>query len=292
MVLINPEFEKALVSFINVKGLDPKTQSKYLEFYHKFANIYGEIDTKSIDNFLKNNRSSPARAMIKNLLISISRWDLPLEIKDQIGRIDVPKVTGKIARKKPQFITREQVIRLTEGINKDNELVDGRTRIMMLVQFWGGLRLEELIGITIEDLRIESYNHSEKFKSIKIRSETAKFKKERDAYIPNNVYRMLIEWLRIRERYESLQGRLIKETESIWGIGANRYRHLVNKWTQLILGRRYNTHSFRHGRGTDLRKIEKWDIQEIKEYLGHSDISSTQLYVHLSGEDIKNRLEE
>lgn len=82
------------------------------------------------------------------------------------------------------------------------------------------------------------------------------------------------------------------ENESIWGIGGNRYKSLMYKWTLKLLGKRYNTHAFRHGRGTDLRKVEGWDIEHIKQYLGHSAISSTQIYIHLSDQDVKDRLEK
>ncbi len=293
MVLVIPDFEKALISFMEVKGLDPKTQKKYLEFYHKFANIYGEITTKSVDNFLKNNRSSPCRAMIRNLLTAISRWDVPLETKDNIIKIDIPKVTGKKVKKNPLFITREEVDLLEKNILvKDNELVDGRTKIMLLIQFWAGLRLEELLGITIHSLENDKYNPEDKFKTIIIRPETAKFKKERKAYIPKRIYLMLLTWLKTLIRYETSQGRSFSEDTPIWGIKENRYRALIDKFTFQILGKKYNTHAFRHGRGTDLIKVDKWNIEEVKEYLGHSDISSTQLYLHLSDEDIKNKLEE
>lgn len=294
MVLIDPEFEKALISFMGVKELDPKTQKKYLEFYHKFANIYGEITTKSVDNFLKHNKSSPFRAMIRNLLTAIARWDVPLETKECVIGIDVPKVTGKKAKKNPLFITREEIDLLEKNIdvNGYNELVDGRTKIMILVQFWAGLRLEELLGLTIQSLDNDKYNPEDKFKTIIIRSETAKFKKERKAYIPKRIYLMLLTWIKTLIRYETSMGRSFSEDTPIWGIKANRYRALIDKFTLQILGKRYNTHAFRHGRGTDLIKVEKWKIEEVKEYLGHADISSTQLYLHLSDEDIKNKLEE
>ncbi len=292
MALINNEFENALRSYMGVKGLDIKTVNKYMEFYYKYANIYPELNNKNIDNFLLHNRSSPARAMLKNLVTAVSRWNFPQEVKGSVALIDIPKITGKKEKKDPRHITRQEIEILAKGIPYDNELVDGRTRIMMLVQFWAGLRLEELIGITVSDLLMDDYNPEDKYKTIRIRSESAKFKKERKAYIPKEIYKRLVKWLKMRIESVYNVNKEFNEEESIWGIKGNRYKSLMYKWTLKLLGKRYNTHAFRHGRGTDLKKVEGWDIEYIKEYLGHSDISSTQIYVHLADQDVKDRLEK
>lgn len=291
MVAVNSEMEKALVSYLEVKELDSKTKKIYIEFYRKYCNIYNEINTKNIDNFLKHNRNRPARAMIKNLLKAILRWNFPQEIKVSVAQIDVPKITGKKGKKLPKHITREEIQMLSDRIPKDNPLVDGRTRIMILVQFWAGLRVEELMGLRLKDLLLDNYNPDDKFQYIIIRSESAKFKQERKAYVPTFVYKMLIEWLKMNINYLSERGKKFEEDSKIWGIGARRYMQLLEKWSYRILGIKYNSHSLRHGRGTDLIKNEGWSIEEVKEYLGHLDIGSTQVYVHLADQDIKNKLE-
>ena len=57
-IFLNLDIEKALTSYLGAKGLDEKTKSKYMEFYHKFANIHGELNQETLDEFLKYNNYS------------------------------------------------------------------------------------------------------------------------------------------------------------------------------------------------------------------------------------------
>ena len=103
MVLLNPEFERAFVSYLDASNKNNKTTKKYLEFYHKFSNVQAEITQESVDKFLKYNNYPSARAMISNLKKAVVRWDFPQEIKDSILRIDIPKYSKK-QKKKPKFM--------------------------------------------------------------------------------------------------------------------------------------------------------------------------------------------
>ena len=106
-IFLNSEVEKALLSYLGAMGLDEKTKKKYLEFYHKFANIHGQLNQQTLDEFIKYNQYPSARAMAKHLIKSIGRWDFPEEMKVCLLGLDVPKQTGKRNRSEERRVGKE-----------------------------------------------------------------------------------------------------------------------------------------------------------------------------------------
>ena len=52
----------------------------------------------------------------------------------------------------------------------------------------------------------------------------------------------------------------------------------------------YSTHKLRHTAATLMYKYGKVDIRALKDILGHTNISTTQIYTHLEDEDLKNAI--
>jgi integrase len=276
---------------MGTKNLDSKTKGKYLFFYHKFVNLYPDINQKNIDTFLEHNNSSPARAMVKNLISSILRWEFSDEIKKDIGQIDIPKRTARSGKKEPKFLRKSDIDILDVKINTGHTFYDERIRLMILTQFYAGLRISELVNISFNDLDKESYIPTNQFQTIKISSDSAKFGKERFAYLPTFVYERIIKWIKLNI-LTNYKDKPYSKDLPIWDIKKSQYNHLLDKYTKEILGEHYNSHSLRHGRGYNLRNEEKKPIDFIQKYLGHSDIQSTELYVHLGDKEIKEELEK
>jgi len=286
-IFLNLDIEKALLSYLDVKDLDQKSKDKYLEFYHKFANVQEELNQENLDVFLKHNNNPPARAMISHLLKAISRWNFPQEVSAFVSKLDVPKKTGRKEKKNPLVLNHKELEYLMEHMKGDS-IIDERNRLAILTQWWGGMRITELVNISLKDLEIENYNKDKKFQKIKIRSESAKFGKEGYCWIPSDVYFRITKYIERRFQINHFAQRL-DSGKNIWGFSNSAYDKLVRSKTKAILGRAYNTHSLRHGRGTDLIK-KGVPIEKVKEILRHKDISSTQIYVHLAGSDIESSL--
>ena len=287
-IFLNAEVEKALLSYLDAQGLDPKSKDKYLEFFHKFANVQGELNQENLDAFLKYNNNPPARAMLKHLLKAIGRWNFPVEVLGFVAKLDIPKRTGKKEKKDPLVLNFKELTYLIEHM-KGNSITNERDRLAILTQWWAGLRITELIGIAYKDLEIDNYDKDKDFQRIKIRSESAKFKKEGYCWIPSNIYFRINEYIIKRSRISQSFARKLDQGENIWGFSNSAYDKLVRSKTKKILGRAYNTHSLRHGRGTDLIK-KGVPIEKVKAILRHKDIGSTQIYIHLADSDVEKDL--
>lgn len=287
-IFLNQEVDEALSSYLNAKNLNHKTISKYMEFYRKFANRYGELNQQNLDEFLKYNDYSSARAMAKHLLRAISRWDFPQEMKGLVFKLDIPKRTGKKKEKTPLHMNFKELEYLIENMKGDS-ITTKRNKLAFQTQWWAGLRISELLGITIDDLLTERFGKEKNFQQIKISSETAKYGKEGVGYIPTELYVKIVDYIKERIKISQNFANSLNQGENIWGYKKSAYSKALNKNTRRILGRSYNTHSLRHGRATDLIKKDV-EIEKVKEILRHKDISTTQKYVHLDKEEIEESL--
>lgn len=296
MVKIIPEFKEALISLMETRAFDEKTKTMYLLYYNRFSNIYPELNQRNVDLFLQHNNNSPCRAMIKNLIKAILRWEVSDDIKHQISIIDILPSSSKEEKKTAKFLRKFDVDILEKSIHSGDELKDEGLRLMILIQFYAGLRLNELINLSFNDLNFnkDSYiniKSKDNFQAIRISYKSAKFGKERIAYIPTEIYDRLLSWHK-KDILTNYQNKEKANDKSIWHIKITSYKQLLAKWSLKILKKAYNSHSLRHGRGHDLTVNEKKSIEFVKGYLGHASIQSTQIYTHLGNEDIKEELEK
>jgi len=161
---------------------------------------------------------------------------------------------------------------------------------MILTQFYGGLRINEMINLSFNSLQFQNRKPDDNFQSIKIGFKFAKFGKERIAYIPTEIYNRILSWNK-KDIERNWQNKPKLNDKPLWSLKTSRYKVLLAKWSLEILGEAYNSHSLRHGRGHDLTVNEKKSIEFVKNYLGHSSIQSTQIYTHMGNEDVKKELE-
>lgn len=287
-IFLNLKVETALRSYLNTKGLDKTTMNKYYEFFKKFSNVHVELNQQTLDEFLKYNNFPSARAMVRHLISAIVRWDFPQEMKDITYRLDIPKISGQRRKKQPAVMALKELEYLIERMKGDS-FIDERNRLTILTQWWGGLRISEVLNISYDDLEVNKYNGKKEFNRIKIKYQTAKKGSERYCWVPTFVYKRIINYLKERTQISQNFRDKLQSKENIWGMGKSTYNKLINRNTLQILGRSYNTHSLRHGRATDLIK-KGVPIEKVQRIMGHKDISSTQVYVHLSNEDIEDSL--
>lgn len=162
-----------------------------------------------------------------------------------------------------------------------------RNRFMLALAYDAALRREELCSLTTADLDPSN-------RLVRIRAETTKNRKER--VVPYSEASAALYRLYLRERKElslsrgplflSASRRNLTAPISIW------------TWSKVVAGlagksgvEQFTTHTPRHLRLTDLARAN-WDIHEIALFAGHRSVQTTLLYIHLSGRDLKQKLEK
>lgn len=146
--------------------------------------------------------------------------------------------------------------------------IDLEELAFLAVGYFGGLRLSEILGLRPIDVRSDTY-------AVFVRSESAKFGKER----LTPVTPLTIGLLRGLSMGKGPE-------ERIFTRGNRAYQlRLDNLAKKAGLTRDIHPHMLRHTSAT-MQLDQGVDIQTVSNNLGHSDISITQIYLHL---DIRRR---
>ncbi|MFQ5531660.1 MAG: tyrosine-type recombinase/integrase [Candidatus Nanoarchaeia archaeon] len=254
------------VQWLQAKKLSEKSIHDYCVYFRKLD--FDSINEKYLEKWINKFNNGVARAMLNNLLIYIrTHQEIPREIKELALNFEIPKITGRKKQRIPKVLTREQVHQLARAMPHKRE------RYMVLSTFYLGLRSEELLNLSVDCFDWEK-------SQVRI---IGKGNKERVLPLVPNLKERLI--LYINENIEKNP-----EFSILFPISARYWRKILDKVSRKKLGRPVNPHLLRHSCGSYLHE-HGLDLKEIAEYLGHSDISTTQLYVHLNKRNLNARVQ-
>ncbi len=179
----------------------------------------------------------------------------------------------KLDKHLPQFLTEEEVSRLIEASLPDNEM-GLRDRAILETFYSTGMRISELVSLSQEDLDFIGG-------VVKLKG---KGKKERIAPIGDKAIFSLREYLEKRKKQASAVF-LNKRGARITDRGV---RNIVGKYLRLSgMKQGVSPHTLRHSFATHLLNRGA-DLRTVQELLGHANLSTTQIYTHLTTEKLKN----
>ena len=282
--------KEQISDFLNYLNYEKKYSSNTLRAYTKDLNdfilfiekesVQSLIDVKKqhIHQFLyylslkKYGESTVARklASIKSLFNFLIRKKI---LKNNIVKsISAPKIDKKL----PIFLTQDKMSLLLDLPNASN-LKESRNILILELFYSTGVRISELIKIKLEDINYEN-------NSINI---LGKGNKQRLVIIGNYAKKRLLDFLNYKKNIRT--GFLFKnERKSKVGYISERFVfNIVKKHVQKVTNnQKISPHSLRHTFATHLLNNGA-DLMSLKELLGHSDLSSTQIYTHVNIEQMK-----
>jgi len=172
----------------------------------------------------------------------------------------------------PKFLNFSEVEALLTSPNVATE-TGLRDRAMLELMYACGLRVSELVSLTVRDVDLEAG----------ILTCTGKGSKTRRVPIGKSA----IEWVRqyTEKRETTVNNRLFVDTlgrpltrQSIWVV--------IKKHADECGLENVSPHTLRHSFATHLVQNDA-DIRSVQQMLGHADISTTQIYTHITGKQLK-----
>lgn len=162
-----------------------------------------------------------------------------------------------------------------------------RNQLMLMLSYDAALRREELCSLTTADI-------DPAHRMLRIRAETTKNRKERTVPYSETTALLYQAYLAERRKLSRQRGPLFLSASkrnraapiTIW-----TWSKVVEKIARQSGVVQFTTHTPRHLCLTDLAR-DQWDIHEIALFAGHRSIQTTLLYIHLSGRDLKKKLEQ
>ncbi|MDN6639780.1 MAG: site-specific tyrosine recombinase XerD [Tetragenococcus sp.] len=250
---------------------------QYLSFLHKEKiTAWQDVDRLTIIAFLQSlQEEEKSSATITRMVTSLRRFHQFLRQEryidhDPMQHIESPKTTQKL----PDTLNVNEVERLIEAPDT-KKLLGMRDRAILEVMYATGMRVSELINIKLNDLHL----------SMGLLQTTGKGDKERIVPLGD----MAIYWI---ETYlEDARPKLSQkhpEEEHLFvnGHGSSLSRQGIWKNLKALVlkaGIRKNVtpHTLRHSFATHLLENGA-DLRTVQELLGHADISTTQIYTHIT----------
>lgn len=181
-------------------------------------------------------------------------------------------VTPKLDKVLPKFLSEQDIIKLLEVPLIENEM-GLRDRAIMETLYSTGIRVSELVGMNTDSLDPIS----------NIAKVEGKGKKERLVPIGDKAVEAIRVYLSARVK----NNRALFLNKSGKRLTDRSVRNIINKYilkTSLIM--HVSPHMFRHSFATHMLNHGA-DLRSVQELLGHSNLSTTQIYTHVTTDRLK-----
>ena len=266
-------------------GASKNTLAAYrsdLKIFNKWlaGKSFISVESKHIQDYFserqKNNIGSSTQARILTCLHSFYEYLLANQLikKDPTEQLSQPKLEKKL----PVFLNIQEVEKLLEAPSSSS-LFGQRDRAMLELLYSCGLRVSELINLSYHNINLK-----EEF--IRIHG-----KGNKERVLPMG--EIAIDYLM---KYETnARPMLLKNGQSDSYFLSNRgsamsrqnFFYIIKAYAnQVGIDKPLSPHSLRHAFATHL--VQKGaDLRSVQLMLGHSDISSTQLYTHIQNAQLK-----
>jgi integrase/recombinase XerC len=186
-------------------------------------------------------------------------------------------ITPKTKKSLPVFVNEKEIYNLFENITFRNNLEEIQNKLILELLYSTGIRLSELIEIKINSIDLNNL-------TIKV---LGKRNKERIIPISNNLKKEIENFLELRLEIDSNYNNLFltKNNKKLYPKFVYR---LVNNYLSIVTKiSKKSPHVLRHTFATHMLNNGA-DLNTIKEILGHSSLSATQVYTHNTIEKLKN----
>lgn len=185
--------------------------------------------------------------------------------------------TPKLGVRQPVYLTLDESKKLLDAV--DGEFKERDYAILTLFLNCG-LRLSELANINVDDIKDDKL------------TVIGKGNKQRTVYLNDACINAINRYLSVRPKENLKDKKALFLSKRLQRISIKTIQYLVKKYLNNanLTGKKYSTHKLRHTAATLMYKYGKVDIRTLQKLLGHSNISTTQIYTHVDDSELKEAL--
>lgn len=282
------KIEEAMIEYLDYVRIDQRLSkatitsyryelNRYLEFLKKQGiNNQKDITVSDIKQFISSDNSLTAKTIAHRLTV-IKNFH-QFMVKTNMLNIDITSnfEGPKIGKKLPDTLSVEEVDDLLNI--KLNTVYDYRNKAILELLYATGLRISECLNLTFNDISFES-------NTIRI---IGKGNKTRIVPIGDIAIDYLNKYLERRTEINKKRSDYIflnPRGERLSRVGF--FKNLNKIITEKNIKKKITPHTLRHSFATHM--IEGGaDLRVVQELLGHSDISTTNIYTHISNKKVND----
>jgi len=281
------------------RGRSSKTAENYTLYLERFVTFTDNITVDKITSELvrkyrlwlnryKNDNDEALSTITQSYHLIALRGFLGYLSKRDIESLSPDKIElPKISRKQVSFLHYDEIARMLESIPLDSE-VGLRDRAIIELLFSSGLRISELINLNRDHVNT-------KRREFMVRG---KGQKDRPVFIGEAAAERVQDYL--KTRFDNLPPLFLSYSRNNTASMSGDYRRLSARSIQRIIARyarlagitkHVSPHTMRHSFATDLL-MNGADLRSVQAMLGHSNISTTQVYTHVTDEHLREVYEK
>ena len=283
--------EKQINGFLEFIKNDKKFSENTLQSYRRdimqYKNYvesneinYSKVKTDDIKTYLKYLQDINKKASTISRNLASIRLFYQYELRNNKVKEDPTEgiQSPKIAKRVPNILTSQEVSLLLDQ-PKNIDLKGTRDKAMLEFAYATGMRVTEIISLNIDDVNLETgyvtCKNGNKQRNIPLGNMSLKALKE---YI-NDARPVLIKSEKEKALLVNINGKRLTR-QGFWKIIKfyKEQAHITKEITPHVLRHSFATHLLQNGA----------DLKSIQTMLGHSDISSTQVYMQFQDESLKN----
>ena len=265
----NKEMLDKLETELKIRGFSKRTVESYgyhsknfIDFIKKDPKEVSEQDAKRYLAYLLSDKKYSPRSV--NLALSSLKFFYNEILQNSaFNAVKAPKLEKKL----PTVLTKDEIKKLLNAVNNPKH------RLLIEFMYSSGLRVSECVNLKIDDLDL-----TEKMGKIK----HGKGNKERYIILSNNLIHHFNDYILKKkdnsQNIFSVNGRPITVRQAQKVVRENAKKAGIKK--------RVFCHALRSSFATHLLESGT-DIRVIQELLGHSDLSTTQIYTKVSTQQLK-----
>ncbi|RYX79531.1 hypothetical protein EON76_02325 [bacterium] len=280
-------------------GRSAKTAENYRLYLERFVEFTNDIIVEKITsdiirkyrlwlNRYKNYNDAELITITQSYHLIALRGFLKYLSGRDIASLSPEKIIlPKVSRRQVTFLHYDEVERLLAqvGLQTESGL---RDRAIIELLFSSGLRVSELVNLNRDHINIER-------REFMVRG---KGQKDRPVFVGITAAQRVLNYL--DSRTDSLPALFISYSRNAQESNTGDYRRLTARSIQRMLSqyarlagitKHVSPHTMRHSYATDLL-MNGADIRSVQSMLGHSSISTTQVYTHVTDQHLREVYEK
>lgn len=280
-------------------GRSAKTAENYRLYLERLVEFTNDITVDKITpevirkyrlwlNRYKNNNEDELATITQSYHLIALRGFLGYLLKRDIPSLSPEKIElPKVTRKQVTFLHYDEVARMLDIIPLDSE--QGlRDRAIIELLFSSGLRVSELVNLNRGHVNTQR-------REFMVRG---KGQKDRPVFIGEATAQRVEDYL--NERLDNLpplflsysRNNISSRTGDYRRLTARSIQRIITKYARLAgITKHVSPHTMRHSFATDLL-MNGADLRSVQSMLGHSNISTTQVYTHVTDEHLREVYEK
>lgn len=247
----------------------------FKEYLDSLKINYLRIDKDTIREYLKVlGNSNYKSSSVNRILSSLKSYYDYLEYKHLIEHNPFNSINRpKREKRLPNFINNNDYEEILKKSLERTDFIGRRNTLLLELLYSSGIRISEAINIKIKDINISD-------KSIRI---LGKGSKMRIVYFGDYAKEYLEEYLKVRN--SSLEYLFLNKNNTPLTRRGAEYI-ISNLVKTSLLKKKVTPHTFRHSYATEMLNNGA-DIRSVQELLGHSSLSTTGIYTHVTNEVVR-----